>query len=84
MSYAMISSEEGDNLVAAPVLEKPTISQLLDVIDTLMNYSMTIDTAELKSLTVKVSRLVENEVTAHSRQGGLKRGLNLLALSKPN
>ena len=52
-------------------MEKPTTSQLHDAIDTLMNYSMLIDTSELKALTIKVSRIVENEVIAGSRQSKL-------------
>ena len=52
-------------------MEKPTTSQLHDAIDTLMNYSMMIDTSELKALTIKVSRIVENEVIAGSRQSKL-------------
>ena len=41
------------------VLVKPNMSQLRAGIDTLMNYSMIVDTADLQGLTVKASRLVE-------------------------
>ena len=65
-----IQDEENNGQDGASPLEKPTTSQLHDAIDTLMNYSM-IDTSELKALTIKVSRIVENEVIASSRQSKL-------------
>ena len=66
-----IQDEEDNGQDGASPLEKPTTSQLHDAIDTLMNYSMMIDTSELKALTIKVSRIVENEVIAGSRQSKL-------------
>lgn len=66
-----IQDEEDNGQDGASPLEKPTTSQLHDAIDTLMNYSMMIDTTELKALTIKVSRIVENEVIAGSRQSKL-------------
>ena len=55
----------------APVLVKPTTSQLRGAIDNLMNYSMMIDTTELEELMIKASRLVESEVCTTSRQAKL-------------
>ena len=55
----------------APVLVKPATSQLRGAIDNLMNYSMMIDTTELKELMIKASRLVESEVRTTSRQAKL-------------
>ena len=48
-------TEDGDENEEeeAPVLVKPTTSQLRGAIDTLMNYSMMIDTTELKELMIK-------------------------------
>lgn len=66
-----MQDEEDNGQDGASPLEKPTTSQLHDAIDTLMNYSMMIDTTELKALTIKVSRIVENEVIAGSRQSKL-------------
>ena len=50
------------------VLVKPNPSQLRAAIDTLMNYSMIVDTAELQGLTVKASRLVELEMRSRAKQ----------------
>ena len=66
-----MQDEEDNGQDGASSLEKPTTSQLHDAIDTLMNYSMMVDTTELKELTIKVSRIVENEVIAGSRQSKL-------------
>ena len=62
-----IQEEEDDDQDAAHTLEKQTTSELRDAIDTLMNYTMMIDSTELKALTIKVSRIVETEVIANTK-----------------
>ena len=62
------SDEDDSQSENSEVLFKPNQSQLRAAIDTLMNYSMIVGTAELQGLTVNASRIIENEIKSHAKQ----------------
>ena len=66
--------EEGDNTIEANdnFLEKPTPIQFRSVIETLLDFSLFMETEEVQRCTMKISVLIENELSKNLKQASIK------------
>ena len=66
--------EEGDNTIEVNgnCLEKPTLIQLRSTIETLLDFSLFMESEEVRRYTVKISGLIENESSKNLKQASVK------------
>ena len=66
--------EEGNNLIQVNdnCLEKPTPIQLRSAIETLLDFSFFMESEEVQCCTMKISGLIENELSENLKQASIK------------
>ena len=73
-SIELEDEEEGDNTfeVSDNCLEKPTPIQLRSAIETLLDFSLFMESEEVQRCTMKISGLIENELSKNLKQTSIK------------
>ena len=66
--------EKGENMIEVNdnCLEKPTPIQLRSAIETLLTFSLFMESEEVQSCTAKISELIENKLSKNLKQASIK------------